>query len=403
MFRRLVVILLLVVMVFNLGVGVSAFGDYFTQSFEVGFGGGRVDIEFQDISTIFGGYGDVDFEEPKITYKDEILFGNGDFGHDDGEVWESSIGVIWSMVVDNSNDIWFIDQDISYVGMGELSTLVTGRKSIYHESIKYGKQLLRKYSFESGKVETVLDLNRARISYVGKDGKDYRLTDFRAYKLVHDPKTDKVYLSGKFVKNMGINDYKGVIFEVSPEIKAVIGDGGIDYMFGADDLAFVDDNGNIIFSRKYGTRFDVFRVREGGTQRSFVGGNRSQGTSKSVIEGIVVENYLYVLVRDWNWTVLRRYDMREGKWENIERFDGDYSSIGVDRKNNNFIAFKDGNIYNINLKGYKELVVDYKEVDMGVGFGKGTPKLMNMMNDGSIVYYDESNGVVRRVSSVIEF
>ena len=354
----------------------------------------------ETVDIIFEGYEEApnyyDTTVP-LTFNESFLFGNGSFGHADGSQWDSSVGMVWSMVADNSDNIWFIDQDVSYLGMGGKWTGMGGHVTMYHERTKYVGQYLRKYNTSTGQVETIQDLSKLRIKYKGQDKKVHSLTDFRAYKLVHNPNTDKIYLSGKFTKDYGTKAYTGFLLQVSPTFKAVAGDGGFDKMFGATDFAFVDDNDNVIYSRKEVHNFMVNRIREKGQAVSFTN-TLGYCNYNDVMEAVLMDNYLYVLRMNVEDTRLTRYNIQTGEWELVEKFAGKFSSISVQGKE--FLACKDGDYSLIHLDGGIELLC--KSENVNVEGQKANPKLMVVLSDNSIVAYDQAKGMFTKIERIGE-
>jgi hypothetical protein len=339
-------------------------------------------LTFEDYTT------DVTIDEDTDSkFTDKLLFGSGDFGHKNGTFDEASIGTVWSMVVDNDKNVWFIDGSVPYDGMGSYwngSLVNENGWTKVNETTEYKNQFLRKYDPKTNEVTTIKKLSTLKLRYKNDLGKIERLSVYRGYKLVHDPKTNKVFMSGKFVKNGGKPDYRGTLIQVSPEFKPVVADKSFNWMFGSDDFAYVDSKGAIVYSRKDGSALDVFRVKD--TSRKYVDVVGDAGSYNSVLQAIPTTEYLYVLQSNVGGMALDKYSMSKGTWERVETFTGKYDSISS--LNDKFYASKGGEVDIINIDGSVEAYVDSDGVTSTTGFSKGTKSLMQVLEDGSIVYYD---------------
>jgi hypothetical protein len=347
------------------------------------------------------------------TYTEEFLFGNGGFDHTDGIGEEVSVGMVWSMVSDNDDNIWFIDQDISYNGTGNKQRNFTGiGETFYHEKATYKNQLLRKYDSSTGEVTTVKDLNTIRIRYTDDKGKRHDLKGLRAYKLVNNPHNGKVYMSGKFTQDGDESIFMGVMFEVSPNFKAIIGNYAYDRIAGLDDLLITNENGDFIYSYRVWNDYNVLTIGEGWEMAEDTKTNKSyryNGASKyyaqgagrlewdDYVEAIAKEDMLHIIrYNPVNGKItLARHDMNTGKWFNkVKVYIGDNRSVLA--TDDGFIIYKDGGYAKVRLDSTLECLTDSSNYTV-VG-EKLTPKLMTELSDGSLVIYDERKAKFNKIT-----
>lgn len=368
---------------------------------------GMYDTEDTTISIAFEGFEENTPHDHNpseyFTYKESFLFGNGGFDHTDGIGEEVAVGMVWSMITDNDDNVWFIDQDASYLGVGRKSKSYTGTEwAYYHERTNYKGQYLRKYDSTTGEVTTIKDLNTIQLRYTDSDGVRHNLKGLRAYKLVNNPHNGKIYLSGKFTQDGDKDIYMGVMFEVSPNFKAIIGNYLYDRIAGATDFILGTEDGKFIYSNRTTNMYYVYLIGEGGEEKyedhdvykiHYRGSAEYYALDTAFLEGydhmeaIDTEDFIYVCrYNPVNTdTTLVQYNKSTKKWTEIKKVVGANTSILATK--DGFILHKDNAYNKIHFNGNLELLTDSSNYT--VEGEKLVPTLMTELSDGSLIVYNQ--------------
>ena len=355
--------------------------------------------------------------------------GSGSIIYNDSPIKSSNgstiqFNVVWSLISTNNGTIFFLNGKNAYHGMG-LYALANPNASYgagSNGSIKqnetgvdYSKQSLKRYNLITGETTTVKSMMDMTLSYNSE-----KLKNYRAYKLVYDSLNDKVYMSGKYATNNGKGDYRGALYQVYPEFKLITADPSFNFMFGMDDSAIFDKEGNMLYTRKTGKYANVYKLNmsTGKSERIMLIGAPSYWND-DVALALADDGYLYMLLRNYAGTKLFKYPLyiefyedetvidakpKEKEWElvkfweNSNTFDmisTDGSTLYMARGYDMHKVGFDGTVYNL----MEENCTVYSG-KRKANFNSGDSPLyiMNILPNGNIIYVDTSNHTIRKIS-----
>jgi hypothetical protein len=338
----------------------------------------------------------------------ETLVGGNGFGQLDGNSIIARIGNVWSMVLDENDDIYFLDSfNQDYKGTGSMQQFSTGSWDIRNEDVDYDSQKVRVFDKDTLEVETLL---RPRHDFFSKitdedTGKTRHYNSFNGYKLVSDNNNGKVYLSGKYTANSNSDnpDYRGILFEIKPNFKESVTDKSFNHLFGTNDMAIINPNGSIVYSKMNNAKYiDLYRLTPNGTSTLYASVASHSFWHANGMDGIISEGKLFLLpfkrsdVESQRGAFLETYDMATGKLQRVESFEGDYSSVKA--YNGDFYVSKGGNIYKITVDGERSLYVDAQKLLVTDMLPVTTMELMNFDSKGNILFFDPVNYAIRRIN-----
>ena len=357
--------------------------------------------------TDFSTEADYDEPNPNAAYIDNTIF------HSNKDIYTYRDN-IWSYVFDNEGNVWYIENDNSYAGVGAYYINPVdawySKTPIYkyNEKVNYTNQTIKKYDVTTKKIITIKRMKSMSLTY-NKE----KLTNYRAYKLTHDPKTNKIYVSGKYATNNGVGDYRGALYQINPEFKLITADPSFNFCYGADSFSLVTDNGEIIYSRAYGEAFYVYILQKDGTAKQLLGTNGvgvGRCNYNDTFEAVMTDDYLYVMLMNVESTILKKFPLKEQvrdetdcnstpipqDWMLVKEIKGKYDSISAHE--GKFYMSKKNNVKEVEVDGTIRDYIRSSNIDLSGDLFEGTMFWMVWNPKGNLTYYDSMHGAVREIS-----
>lgn len=347
-------------------------------------------------------------ENMKSKYIVETITGGNGYGHFDGKVNEAKIGNVWSMVVDNEDNIFLLDNLQEYSGAGWYTEDATGEvffsnEKYYGEPVDYSNQKVRKIDNMNRTVSTILNPNNDLYSINSRNVEKSKISysDFAGYKLFSNIEKDHIFLSGKFTKNSNSDEeqYVGSLFNISPTVREVVYDKAFNYMCGSIDYAFMLRDKSILYSRLYGSNFDTYRVKENGKPMEYSKNCNTIDTSGAPRLAAFLQNgklFVMVVRPKGDKANLIEYNLSTGEWTNLAGYDGTYDAVmAMDEK---FYVSKESSIYEIGSDGERKKFIDGKNLILSDNMPIGKIELFDFDSKGNIIFYDSTNYSIRRIS-----
>jgi S-layer homology domain. len=310
---------------------------------------------------------------------DTLVGGNGE-GDVDGPVRIAKINQIESMIVDKSNNIYFLDQQ---------------------------KRKVRKFNNSNGTVETFKSID-AQFDWLHEtaDKKilQYNHEDFTPLLLGYSSINNKVYLLGQSTKRYAYdNDF---VFDITSNVVMATyilrndEDGNVGYSSRSRTMAFISapDANTIYFGYDGAWTFNPSIFKGGEGNEAELVGDFFQGTAIDFFgksNAIVNDNTIFIF--DAGNSTLSKINLFPRKIETVISLSGsEYDSIT--NRNGKFYITAGATVYELTTEGKLSTYIHSSDLVYNDGNPIKKIKHIDFDSNGNVIVYDDINKAIRRIN-----
>lgn len=310
---------------------------------------------------------------PSAKFTVETLVGGSGAGDLDGPVRTAKINQIDSMVVDKSNNIYFLDS----------------------QTLK-----IRKFNSSNGTIETFKTINQDfNWNYKDADGKTkhYDYKDLTPLKLAYNPASSKLYLAARVFSG---HSTATILYDITNSISVATFDVnhvGARYM---DFIAFTDAE-NVMYGVTASHESNIF---EGKLNQSQV----EQVVSSTTYNAIDLTDYYgYAPVAAAHATANNLYVFGRSKMYDLQRFPVKVEKLAeYDGSRYDSVSAYNGKMYMTMADTVYEMAADGNMITFVNGsdliYKDGAPiiqmKQLNLDTNGNVIFYDDNSKSIRRIN-----